>query len=126
MVMSRRMVREIGTALAVLALYLLILLIPLHQARATQLDFAALGYQTIESNWVTCGTQTDGNSSQALLNKCPIAGLAKQQLAPPGLIPIAFGSAAPMGAVVYGIRPRPLADPHHNPAAPPRGPPALA
>ena len=54
MTSSRSIGREIGTAFAVLAIYLLTVLAPLHHARASQLGFEQLGYATIESSWVLC------------------------------------------------------------------------
>jgi hypothetical protein len=51
---TRSIGREIGTALAVLAIYLLTVLAPLHQARASQLAFEELGYTTVETSWVLC------------------------------------------------------------------------
>ncbi|HEY0034192.1 MAG TPA: hypothetical protein VGB81_13075, partial [Devosia sp.] len=50
----RTMTREIGTAFAVLAIYLLTILAPLHQARASQLVFQELGYATVGTGWVLC------------------------------------------------------------------------
>lgn len=118
--------REIGTAFAVLALYLLTLLTPLHQARATQLDFAALGYQTTQTGWVLCSADTDRNEGKSLVTKCPAAGIGKQDLALPTLAVIAIGSQRPMLAVACPQLPPHLVAPRLNPSAPPRGPPALA
>lgn len=42
---SHDSVREIGTALAVLSLYVLTLLLPLHQAAGLQNDLARLGFE---------------------------------------------------------------------------------
>ena len=41
---GRNMTRELGAAFAVLALYVLVLLAPLHQAAGLQRDLAALGH----------------------------------------------------------------------------------
>jgi hypothetical protein len=123
---TRSMAREIGTAFAVLALYLLTILTPLHQARATQLDLAALGYQTIETGWVLCTAETDRSEGKSLVGKCPAAGIAKQQLVEPTPAVIAIGPVAPMLAVAYAAQPPRAIAPRFNPSAPPRAPPALA
>lgn len=122
---SRRFSKEIGTAFAVLALYLLTILTPLHQARATQLDFAALGYQTVETGWVLCSAETDRSEGKSLVTKCPAAGIGKQQLVAPTLAVIAVG-APTMVSVAYAEPPHHLIAPRLNVSAPPRGPPAIA
>jgi hypothetical protein len=119
------MFREIGTAFAVLALYLLMILTPLHQARATQVDLAALGYQTIETGWVLCSADTDRNETKSLVSKCPAAGIGKQQLADPTPTVLAIGPVTPILPVAYAPLFHPLLQAGLNPAAPPRGPPAL-
>lgn len=123
---SRRFSKEIGTAFAVLALYLLTVLTPLHQARATQLDFAALGYQTVETGWVLCSAETDRNEGKSLVTKCPAAGIGKQQLVAPTLAVIAVGASTPLRSVTYAELTRNLIAPRLNPSAPPRAPPAIA
>ncbi|MET3898814.1 hypothetical protein ABIB57_002766 [Devosia sp. UYZn731] len=123
---SRRFSKEIGTALAVLALYLLTILTPLHQARATQLDFAALGYQTIETGWVLCSAETDRNEGKSLVTKCPAAGIGKQQLVVPTLAVIAVGAPTMVLTVGYAELAHHLVAPRLNPSAPPRAPPAIA
>ena len=122
---SRRFSKEIGTAFAVLALYLLTILTPLHQARATQLDFAALGYQTVETGWVLCSADTDRSEGKSLVTKCPAAGIGKQQMGAPTLAVIAVDAPAMM-SVAYVDLPHHLVAPRLNWSAPPRGPPAIA
>ena len=74
----RSMTREIGTAFAVLAIYLLTILAPMHQARASQLAFQELGYTTIESGWVLCTPEAQpGDERDILVAKCPAAGVGK-------------------------------------------------
>lgn len=83
---SRRLLREIGTAFAVLAIYLLTILAPMHQARASQLDFAALGYETLETGWVLCNPLAEsGQDRDLLVAKCPAAGIGKNDLVEPDL-----------------------------------------
>lgn len=122
---SRSIVREIGTAFAVLALYLLTILTPLHHARATQLDFAAAGYQTLETGWVLCSADTDPADSKSLVTKCPAAGIGKQDLVIPALAIIELGSTAPRLSLTYAELARPRGALRLNPSAPPRGPPAI-
>lgn len=118
------MSREIGTALAVLAIYLLTLLAPLHQARASQLVLAELGYTTATTGWVLCtpagATGEDGDISIA---KCPAAGIGKHDLIlpslnvlPAGLNVMALATALPPVAEAY--LPAPTAPPS-GPRAPP-------
>lgn len=124
---QRSMAREFGTALAVLAIYLLTILAPLHQARASQLDFEKLGYETIATNWALCGAPDSSHDSDTgLVVKCPAAGIGKQDLVEPDLavLPVeglAIDAAyAPISVSILD----PLAT--LNPAAPPRAPPASA
>ena len=86
---TRSMTREIGTAFAVLAIYLLTILAPLHHARASQLAFQELGYTTIDSGWVLCSAgETGGENRDVTVAKCPAAGIGKPDVAAPA------GSAA--------------------------------
>ena len=124
MVHSRSISREIGTAFAVLALYLLMILTPLHQARATQVDLAALGYQTIETGWVLCSADADRDETKTLVSKCPAAGIGKQQLAEPTPVALANGVITPIRSVAYAPLIHRQLRARLNPAAPPRGPPA--
>lgn len=74
--------REAGAAFAVLAIYVLTLLTPLHQSAATQRGFAALGYETIGA-WSICTNITEASDEEgapAALN-CPVAGIGKVELA---------------------------------------------
>lgn len=119
--------REIGTAFAVLAIYLLTVLAPLHHARASQLDFAALGYQTIAGSWVLCAPlDAQGPDSDAsLIAKCPAAGIGKDDLVEPAVAVIELG----MRVTAEVFTPAALDAVHHRErlelTAAPRGPPAL-
>ena len=76
---SRIALRETGTALAVLALYALMLLLPLHQAAAQQRDLNALGYSTL-SSWSVCAllaTDEHGEPAEAAALTCLALGVAK-------------------------------------------------
>ena len=91
MFMRRRSIaREFGTAFAVLALYVLTLLLPLHQVAGAQRELSALGFETI-GVWSICEQLTenqDGDPETAAAVKCPAAGIAKHEFtAPPAGTP---------------------------------------
>ncbi len=100
-----KIVREIGTALAVLAIYVLTMLAPLHQAAGLQRDLAALGYDAI-GVWSVCAplTETDGTDGKGTLQiKCPAAGIGKNDLAAILPTPIVFGLLPASGPVVFSL-----------------------
>lgn len=121
---SRNIVSEIATAIAVLALYVLVLLAPLHQAAGLQRDFDALGYSSLDL-WSICIPNTRDDGSKPLeIAKCPVAGIGKHDVtlsAPPSL-----DLAAP--SIATRIVHRPAPSPIHPPRPPnigqPRAPPA--
>ena len=85
---SRNIAREMATAIAVMAIYILVLLAPLHQAAGLQRDLARLGYATLDG-WSICSPLAPQNEDgkPPLVVKCPAASLAKHALAgiEPGL-----------------------------------------
>lgn len=79
----RQMMGEMGAALAVLAIYVLTLLLPLHQAAGLQRDLNAIGYSTLDS-WSVCqpmAQDENGDPAAAAALTCPATGVAKQQVA---------------------------------------------
>lgn len=99
----RGMFREMATALAVLALYVLILLLPLHQAAGLQRDLNAIGYSTL-SAWSLCQPQTVGDGDapvDAAALTCPVTGIAKQHFTP--ILPAAPDFAPPAGSESIGL-----------------------
>ncbi len=101
---QRIMAKEIGTALAVLAIYLLTILAPLHQARASQLALQELGFTTLETGWVLCTPLENSSDSNKLgVAKCPATGIGKHDLlapAPPAiLLPIERTALAAPGPI---------------------------
>lgn len=79
---TRVVAREVGTALAVLAMYALLLLVPWHQSGALQRDLAKLGYATVGTVDICSPANLksdDGQQSDAL--KCHIFGADKFDLA---------------------------------------------
>ena len=118
----RALIREIGAAFAVLSIYVLTLLMPLHQAAATQRGFAELGYETT-GIWSICTATADAQSDSETPTaaKCPMAGTGKKDLALamlPAAAPVRldarFGTTPPLPASIFYTN------------AYPRAPPALA
>jgi len=121
---TRSIGREIGTAFAVLAIYLLTVLAPMHHARASQLAFEELGYSIIESSWVLC-TPADatGQDRDVLVAKCPATGIGKAEYTLPTLdvLPVELDVAAlsaPLSMRAPVFLPR-IAAPPSGPRAPP-------
>lgn len=112
--------REIGTALAVLAIYLLTLLAPMHQARASQLVFEELGYTTTVAGWVLCTPDgATGEDREISVAKCPATGIGKNDLALPTLDVLPAG----LGVVALALVLPPIAQPFLRAStAPPSGP----
>ena len=118
------MTREIATAFAVLAIYLLTILAPLHHARASQLAFQELGYTTIDSGWVLCSaSETSGGKRDVTVAKCPAAGIGKPDVVAPALDVVALNLrvaflAAPRSQPASTVTPFAIASPS-GPRAPP-------
>lgn len=78
---ARGIVREMSAAFAVLLIYVLTLLLPLHQAAGLQRDLEGMGFHA--ATWSICTPlvqdKDDGNAPTAV--KCPIAGIAKNGFA---------------------------------------------
>lgn len=123
----RSVTREIGTAFAVLAIYLLTILAPLHHARASQLAFQDLGYTALESGWVLCTAADDGSRQDRDIHvaKCPATGAGKPDILAPDLAATSLDRragfvAAPLFMAVAVVTPFAIASPSG-----PRAPPAL-
>lgn len=122
----RRIIREAGTAFAVLAIYVLTLLLPLHQAAGLQRDLNAIGYSTLDS-WSICAplvTDHNGDPRHETAVNCPAVGVAKHQLAivlPP--VPVLAAPATTVPVVYTGLvdRAGPLLPDHFGQS---RAPPA--
>lgn len=92
-----RIVREVGTAFAVLSLYVLTMLLPLHQAAGLQNDLARIGFETIGS-WSVCeeaGGADQGDPQAPTALKCPAAGIAKHEFV--AILPVVLGVVPPDG-----------------------------
>lgn len=123
----RKMTREAGTALAVLALYILVLLLPLHQAAGLQRDLDALGYSTLDA-WSICqplAQDQHGHPHEEPAFKCPAGSVAKQQLA--AMLPPAITIDAPVATLVLRLAPDAIAPSALRPdhVGQSRAPPAL-
>lgn len=69
--------REVGTALAVLAMYLLLILAPWHQASGLQHDLSELGYASLAAVDICGATDATGDDGGSAELKCHIAGIGK-------------------------------------------------
>jgi len=121
---SRGIVRELGTAFAVIAIYLLVLLAPLHQAAGLQRDLADLGFQS-QASWSVCSAlaqDEDGNRQPGQV-RCAVAGIAKNDVLPVSPVALALDILRASDPVVYaaGTTPLPRAIAAHigQPRAPP-------
>ena len=124
----RQIGREVGAAIAVLALYMLVLLGPLHQGAGLQRELARLGFESSVS-WSVCTSVANpgrGDSDTPTAAKCPLTGVGKSQfvaLLPPLAQPPLLRDADPVHFE---------ANTHVGPARPmehpgqPRGPPQTA
>lgn len=124
---SRSIAREISSAIAVLAVYVLVLLAPLHQAAGLQNDLAELGYAG-PSTWSICAAAlpSDGGDNPSAKIKCAAAGIGKQELAAtePGSVELDSIVRVGVGAT-YPDNPapqRPVVAPHIGQA---RAPPVM-
>ena len=70
--------REFGTALAVVGIYILTLLLPLHSAAGLQRNLASLGYETIgKVSICNPARPTNATPDTNLVDNCAAAGIAK-------------------------------------------------
>jgi len=78
---TRSLIRETATAFAVLALYVLVLLAPLHQAAGLQRDLDTLGYSSLD-RWSVCVSDPQDEGEQPVaVSKCPVTGIGKHEVA---------------------------------------------
>ncbi len=122
----RQIASEVGAAVAVLALYMLVLLAPLHQSAGLQRELARLGFESSVS-WSVCTSVADpgrGDSETPTAAKCPLTGVGKSQFAailPPMAQPPMLRSAEPVRheARIQSGQLTPIEHPG-QPRAPPR------
>lgn len=104
----RSMFRETGTALAVLAIYVLILLAPLHQAAGLQRDLARIGFSPLTA-WSLCGAPVqnkDGSPAEPTALKCAATGITKYDFVAVQPAAIRFEPPMVQVAVVWLAPPR--------------------
>ena len=119
-------IREVGSALAVLAVWLLVLLAPLHQTSSLMRDLAARG-DGPAAVWSRRNPTASGTSDQDQATVlCPLQGIGKAGLLP-GSAETAKAELLPAAHLVWDqIRARP---PNARPPyalAQPRAPPAFS
>jgi hypothetical protein len=123
---TRQIAREFGAAFAVLAIYMLVLLAPLHQMSGLQRELAQLGYEST-STWSVCLSVSDRTGDETpLAAKCPLAGVGKFELA---ALPVASADFAPERdavAAFYAEGTSVALDIFREHPGQPRAPPALA
>ena len=93
---NRNIARETVAAIAVMAIYILVLLAPLHQSAGQQRDFARLGYASLDT-WSICSSlapQNEDGKPPAVV-KCAASGIGKNDLATlePAVIDLAIAQA---------------------------------
>ena len=120
---TRMITRETGMALAVLALWMLSLLAPLHQTSGVLREMARAG-QDISGAWSICVTLAqDDTGAEHLIQLCPAKAIGKTDLAapPPVVAVAAFAPEARTPGFADGARPghRPQDFTPQQPRAPP-------
>lgn len=110
----RILTREAGLALAVLALWMLALLAPLHQTSGMLRAFDAAGIE-LASSWSICVADAEVKTDHAIPS-CPAQGIGKQDLlTPPGPTVLAV-LAGPVVQVMTPVTgPPPRAEPELGP-----------
>lgn len=89
----RIVLKDAGAAFAVLSLYLLTLLAPLHQAQASQDAFGVLGYESV-SGWSVCvSTEPEPGQPDSIPGPCPLAATHVLADAASGSEPFGLGIA---------------------------------
>jgi len=123
---SRLIAGEMGAALAVLAVYVLVLLAPLHQAAGLQGDLARLGYES-HLSWSVCtSVAQDEGETEVPASKCPLSGPGKFKLIH---LPTDAEALAPGPSLLSIVRPWQFDRAeglHGGHPGQPRAPPALA
>lgn len=98
---ARTMTRELGAAIAVLALYVLVLLAPLHQAAGLQRDFAALGHPAIDQFSVCTSLSRADPGERPAPVKCAAAGIGHNVLSAPPVPALTLDAERLAAAVLY-------------------------
>ena len=117
--------REIGLALAALALWMLTLLVPLHQVSGLLRERAMAGFD-ISGAWSICVSLAQDEDGEARLpSVCPAQGIGKNDVAappPPVLMAVLVAVTTDDLLPVEGVSP--ISQKRFQPGQP-RGPPAI-
>ena len=120
------MMTELGAAFAVLAIYMLTLLAPLHQAAGLQRDLARVGYETF-GGWTLCAPDAEtGDENAPAVVKCAAAGIGKHDFAPLEPASIVLDARSPADAVRYAAADHRAVPALHAHVGQPRAPPVTA
>ena len=108
--------RDIGYAVAALAMYLLTLLLPLHQAAGLQRDLDRLGFAALAPISICSPglAHPDGDPETPNALKCAASGIGKHDLA--ATLPPSLPLAAPRAAVAVAYVLQPSVHPQRLPA----------
>ncbi|WP_156458249.1 hypothetical protein [Devosia epidermidihirudinis] len=121
----RNIARELVTAIAVLGIYVLVLLAPLHQAAGLQRSLNELGFAALD-NWSICAqiAQSDDAGKPDVV-KCAVAGIGKNEMAP--LEPVALDAAVVLVAATVHYSDAPIIERStlYQLSGQPRAPPVL-
>jgi hypothetical protein len=97
-------ISSLSAAFALVALYTLTLLLPLHQAAGLQRDLEQYGYARLDT-WSICSSiAQDKSGKEPTALKCPASGIAKHELAAVLPTPPSFVSPTTSVAVDYAYR----------------------
>lgn len=121
---SRNIARETVTAIAVMAIYILVLLAPLHQSAGLQGDLARLGYESLD-NWSICSSlapQNENGKPPAVV-KCAVSGIGKNELAALTPAVIDLETVRTATPVRYALTAELNEPAPHRPSGQPRAPP---
>jgi hypothetical protein len=123
---TRSIIRETGAALAVVAVYMLVLLAPLHRSAGLQRDLADLGYAPLDTSSICTSLAQSNDDTQQAVVKCAAAGIGKNELASVEPVAIEVGIVRIAMAVEYAApRTFPPATARRL-SAQPRAPPVTA
>lgn len=122
---SRNIARETAAAIAVMAIYILVLLAPLHQSAGLERDLARLGYTSLD-NWSICSSLApqNENGKPPAVAKCAASGIGKNELAVLTPAAIDLGIVQAVALVRYAHTPESTEQAWHRPSGQPRAPPA--
>ena len=121
---SRNIARETVAAIAVMAIYILVLLAPLHQAAGLERDLARLGYTSLDS-WSICSSLApqNENGKPPAVAKCAASSVGKNELTTiePSVVDLGIVQASTL--IRYALTPETIETAWHRSSGQPRAPP---